>query len=416
MTSLCQRVPDAPDSRGMENALRRAKQLAELRWVPVGRLPSIVSAANEEKNIYNVFFPAWCPQIGANYSAARFEEKYLGTNVSIETYMTALSNPNSVLYTRSLHGKARLSSAYYGTVCSQFASYVFDLPFHIDCQQWPFLDGIELIDPEPLEDLRLCDILNERTKHTAVITGITRDADGKVLDITVTDSTLPQIRSQTFLPIEFKNYWLKNNYEVLRYHKLDQVTYTPNPWIRLEGDPEVERPVPNHVLMLDYGNRSNYLLGETVAISVFDSACSEILLSDENGSSAVISVPENRQVELCPEKTGYYQVTALLENGKSEPVEFCIVDATVSTDKLLYTDLEPVHVSLSCASGDELLGWVVKTSEFAKVWGYPKDENGVIPDGGMLPPGKYLIIGLYKNTFGVYSTKTSAVFEVKKAE
>lgn len=43
MTSLCQRIPDVPDPIGKENALRRAKQLAELRWthaeamLPAGR-------------------------------------------------------------------------------------------------------------------------------------------------------------------------------------------------------------------------------------------------------------------------------------------------------------------------------------------------------------------------------------------
>ena len=414
MSNLRQRIPDVPDSRGMENALRRARQLADLRWTPVAPMPAIVSAGDEEKRIYKTFFRPWCPQTGANYSAARFDEKYVGSSISFETYMTALSNPNSVLYTRSLHGKALLTSAYYGTVCSQFASYMFDLPFHIDCQQWPFLNGIEQINPEPLENLRLCDILNERTKHTAVITGITRDEDGTVLDITVTDSTLPQVRTKTYLPLEFKNYWLKNNYEVLRYQKLDWVTYTPDPWVRLEGDPEAEPPVPNPVLMPDYGNKSNYLLGETVVISVFDPACGAVVLSGENGEDEVIPVPENRQIELHPGKIGFYQVRAVLATGKSEPVEFCVVDAAASTDNAMYREGETVRVSLSCASDDELLGWVVKTPGFAHVWGYPRDERGVIPGGGTVPPGEYLIIGLYKNAFGVYRTKPSPVFAVQK--
>ena len=210
------RIPDVPVFPGMANALRRARQLADLRWTPIRPFPAGMPEGaqpkpGQAKVYYPIFLPAWRPQTGANYSAARFDEKYIGFNVSLHTYMTALANPDSVLYTRSLHGKAPLSSAFYGTVCSEFVSYVLDLPFHIDCQQWPYLDGIEEINPLPLENLKLCDVLNEATRHTAIITGINRDAEGKVVDITVTESTLPHIQTRTFAPQEFVEYWLKKN-------------------------------------------------------------------------------------------------------------------------------------------------------------------------------------------------------------
>ena len=415
MTSLCHKVPDLPDSEGMENALRRAKQMVELRWTPVGAFPAIVSSGIPGTDSSRVFLPAWRPQTGANYSAARFEEKYVGVNISLDTYMTAMANPDSVLYTRNLHGRHRLCAAYYGTVCSQFVSYVMDLPFHIDCQQWPYLDGIEIIDPTPLENLRLCDILNKRTQHTAVITGITRDAEGNIVDITVTESTQPRVQSNAFLPQEFVNYWLKNGYEVLRYHKLDRVTYTPSPWVHVEGDPDLEYPVPNAVLMPNYGDKANYLLGETVTLSVFDPAYTavEIICCEKKTKLPV----ENGKVSLTPEKTGYYRAIAVSEGKRSEPMDFCIVDAKVATDKTEYSEEDLIRPIFFCASAeDELQGWVVKTDAYAKYWGYPVSDDGMVPVEASLPEGKYLIIGLYKNAFGVYSTKPSPVFEVKKVE
>lgn len=406
-------IPDNPDSVGMHNALRRAKQLAELRWTPVRPLPAGIKAEIEgEKRFYSIFLPAWRPQTGANYSAARFNEKYIGYNVSIETYMTALSNPESVLYTRSLHGRAPLSSAYYGTVCSEFVSYVLDMPFHIDCQQWPFLDGIECIDPEPLENLRLCDVLNERTRHTAIITGINRDEAGNVMEITVTESTLPHVQSRTFTPKEFVEYWLKDGYEILRYHKIGQVTYTPSPWVPIEGDPETERPEPNAVLMPDYGDKSNYLLGEAVTLSVFDARCKEVEVALNDGSAERYAVASGK-VTLQPERPGFYRAAAISGDEKSKAVEFCVVDAAVATDKLHYKDGEPVQVSCSCATGDRLLGWVLKTPELAKVWGYP-EENGHVPESAVLSRGEYRIIALYQNLYGVYSSRPSQVFEVKE--
>ena len=412
MASLCQKIPDAPDSAGVENALRRARQLAELRWTPVRAFPIIVSSGIPGTDASRVFAAAWRPRVGANYSAARFDEKYLGLNVSLDTYMSAMANPDSVLYSRNLHGRHRLCAAYYGTVCSQFASYVMDLPFHIDCQQWPFLDGIGIVDPTPLENLRLCDILNERTRHTAVITGINLDAEGNVVDITVTESTPPGIRTTTFLPQEFINCWLNNGYEILRYHKVHRVTYTPSPWVRLEGDPELECPVPNAVLLPDYGDKANYLLGETVTLSVFDPAYTAVEIRC-HGETSVLPV-ENGKVLLTPEKTGYYQAAAVNGDRRSTPVEFCIVDAKAVTVLAEYLEGEPVRPTFSCAAPeDELRGWVVKTDAYAKYWGYPVSDEGVIPAEATLPEGRYLVIGLYRNRYGIYSTPPH-FFAVKK--
>ena len=403
MSNFATRIPDVPESEGMKNALRRARQLAELRWTPVRAFPAIVSAGIPGIDASKVFLSAWRPQIGANYSAARFDEKYVGFNISLDTYMTAMSNPDSVLYTRNLHGRHRLCAAYYGTVCSQFASYVMDLPFHIDCQQWPYLDGIEIIDPTPLENLQLCDILNKRTQHTAVITGITRDEAGTIVDITVTESASPQIQSRTFLSQEFINFWIHNGYEVLRYHKIHQVTYTPSPWVHLEGDPDLEYPTPNPVLMPDYGDKANYLLGETVTLSVFDPAYTAVEIS--SGDEKTVLPVENGKAALIPEKTGYYRAAAVSGEQRSVPVEFCIVDAKVSTDKAEYSEEEEIRPTFSCASAeDELRGWVVKTDAYAKYWGYPVSREGMIPTEATLPEGKYLVIGLYRNRYGIYST------------
>ena len=182
-------LQDQPVSQGMANVLKRAKQFACFRWTPIGPFPVIGSNAGQTEKIpYHL--PAWRPVTGCNYSATRFDEKYLGNNVSLYTFLTALSSPESVLYRRSLHGKANLSAAFYGTVCSAFASYAFDLPFHIDCQQWAVLPGIEPVSLQPIRNVRLCDVLLFRTRHIAFVTDILRTEDGEPVSITVTEATL----------------------------------------------------------------------------------------------------------------------------------------------------------------------------------------------------------------------------------
>ena len=405
---------DIPDSPGMENALRRARQLAELKWTPVQPFPAIVKTGAKEGPAFTpVFLPAWRPQTGMNYSGARFDEKYLGLNVSIETFMTALSNPESVLYTHSLHGRTPLAAAFYGTVCSEFASYVMDIPLHIDCQQWPFLDGIEQIDPEPLENLKLCDILNERTRHTAVITGIRRDVEGKIVDITVTESTPPNIQSKVFTPKEFTEYWLKNNYEILRYKKIDGVTYQANPWVRLEGDPELPKPQPNPTLMPDYGDKANYILGEKIYISVHEPRYDAVEVYVDDAVAERLPVSDGK-VTFSPAFPGFFRITAVTGEERSNPVYCCVVDASAKTNKTHYAEGVPVKVSFVNQSTDSLLGWVVKTSDYAKYWAYLPDGDGGISDSAILPPGSYLIIALYRNEYGIYSSRSSEVFEVKE--
>lgn len=406
--------PDVPKNEGVKNALLRARQLAEIRWTPVGTYPVVYPAGMIGGPTLKGFFKAYRPQTGAGYSAVGYtNEKYIGVNVSIHTYMTAIANPNSVLYTQNQHECGRLSAAFYGTVCSEFASFVLGFPFHIDCPQFSKMEEMEHIDATALENLQLCDLLNEPKTHTAVITGIDRDENGKVVSITVTESTLPKVTETVFLPEEFIGYWLKGGYEVLRYKKLHTVTYTPDPWVQLEGDPAAERPVPNPIILPDYGDKANYRLGETVKLSVFDSAYTKVLL--RLGGRELTLPVEDGDVTFTPEHAGYYQAVAVSVAGESQAVEFCVTDAAVTTDKECYKNGESIRPTFTCAAGDELVGFMVKTDKSAKYWGHIA-ENGSLPDAVQLPAGDYYIIGHYRNRFGVYSATPSPVFHVAQNE
>ncbi len=401
---------DKPANPGMKNALLRAQQLLKLRWTPIGSYPVVYPAAVIGGPTLKGFYKAYRPQTGVGYSAVGYtNEKYVGVNVSIHTYMTAMANPKSVLYTQNQHECGRLSAAFYGTVCSEFASFVLGFPFHIDCPQFSKMEDMEHVNTTALENLQLCDLLNEPKTHTAVITGIDRNENGKVVSITVTESTLPKVTETVFLPEEFTNYYLKNGYEVVRYKKLSAVTYTPDPWVQLEGDPKAERPVPNPIILPNYGDQANYRLGESVTLSIFDSAYTIVLLRHDWEETAL--PVEDGDVIFTPEKTGYYQAVAVSAAGESQAAEFCVTDATVTTDKESYASGENICVSCICPAGDELTGFMVKTDKSAKYWGYVA-ENGGLPEAITLPAGDYYIIAHYRNIFGVYSATPTAVFHV----
>ena len=57
-------IPDKPESVGMANALRRAKQLADLRGTPVRPFPAgmpegIAPKPGMAKVYFPIFLPAW---------------------------------------------------------------------------------------------------------------------------------------------------------------------------------------------------------------------------------------------------------------------------------------------------------------------------------------------------------------------
>lgn len=404
---------DKPVNEGMKNALLRAQQLAFLRWTPIKPFPAIHSTGIAGVNPYPVFLGAYRPLVGANYAAVGYtNEKYVGVNVSIETFMTAVANPNSVLYTTTQHGKGRLTAAFYGTVCSEFASFVLGFPFHIDCPQFSVMEEMEHIDGSCLENLQLCDLLNEPKSHTAIVTGIDRDENGKVVNITVTESTPPQVRITHFLPREFVGCWLEKGYEVLRYKDLHKVTYTPNPWVHLEGDPELPVPVPNPVILPDYGDKANYRLGESVTFSVFDAAYTQIKVRQGDKTVATLALSENADATFSPAAPGYYTAVAVSPAGESLPVEFCVTEAAVVTDRAEYQPGEAVRVSFSCTLDDELAGWMVKKSTHAKFLGIMRSEDGTLSDSAVLPAGEYYIIAHYRNRYGVYSATPTPIFRV----
>ena len=403
-------IPDLPTSQGMKNALLRAQQLLKLRWTPVGSYPVIYPAGAIGAPTLKGFFKPYRPQTGAGYSAVgRTNEKYLGVNVSIHTYMTAMANPKSVLYTQNLHGNGRLTAAFYGTVCSEFASYVLGLPFHIDCPQFSAMEDMEHIDASKLENLQLCDLLNEPKTHTAVITGIDRDEAGKVVRITVTESTLPKVTETEFLPNEFVGYWLNGGFEVLRYKKLHTVTYTPDPWVRLEGDPDLPTPVPNPAILPDYGDKANYRLGESVTLSVFDTRFNEVTVLRNGERVLTLPVSEDGTAAFCPDLPGYYAAVATGANGESEPAEFCVTEAAVTIDSVRG---EEVRVAFTCTLDDELVGWMVKNAAHAKYLGVLRADDGSLADSVRLPSGDYYIIAHYRNRYGVYTATPTAVFHI----
>lgn len=396
-------ISDKPANKGEENVLKRAALLRDVNWTPVKALPALYAEKAEGKSeMLHVHLPAWRPQTGVNYSATRYKEKYVGTNVSLETWLSALSFPESAMYGTNLQGMNKLSSAFYGTVCSQYVSYCLGFPFQIDCQQFPYLEGMHEVEKD-FDALKLCDILNNDTRHTAIVTGVDRYEDGTVAYVTVSEATPPHVISGIFTREVFIKHWFEDNFHVLRYDRVKDVPYGTEPFF---SDPNTELPVINRSLLPDYGQKANYLLGESVVFTVFDGSSVTV---QENGVTAAILPVKNGSAVFTPTHAGLYNAAT----EANEPVAFAVTDAHVTLEKDAFSPGEKLEPTFNNAAADRFLGYVVKNTDFAKVWGYPAPTTGVETPVKVLAPGSYLIIAEYENAYGRYASHP-CFFSVKE--
>ena len=165
-------IADQPENEGVANVLKRSRQMTDVLWQPLKKFPKVYGL--HETDDFSPEFPV----VGLPYSSTRMEERFIGPNLSMETFFTALQDEDSVLYTRDFrhHGNA---AAYYGTVCSVLVGNAINLYTRVPTKLWPDIPGMHLIEPNTVDSLKLGDTLLNAT-HVAIVTGIYRTADGKV--------------------------------------------------------------------------------------------------------------------------------------------------------------------------------------------------------------------------------------------
>lgn len=312
---------DLPESAGVANVLARAELCASVTYETRAVLP------NQEEDI-----PAGKTVTGIVYSSTREETLFVPNAVSLETYLTAMNNPNSYLYTRTV--SLRNSKTYYGTVCSAYVSYCLDLPCIYTTYQLGRLDSIHAPENQSLDGLKLGDILLLEGSHVCIVIDILRDERGRVLQVTEAEATPPGIRTRTYSRKGFQERWFDHGYRIFRYEKIDSVTYEAPAWLNTENGFRAELWM-NPNLCPRRGDKANWPLGETVEIDVLDAEdYTDVEVYREEELISVLPIPKDGCLRLKGLKSGKYFVR--LSNGakKSEPVSLIVVETQISVEDL----------------------------------------------------------------------------------
>lgn len=206
-----------PQHLGQVNVIRKALQLCNVKWTPVrDTMPSCGGGSNSQIVGGRAFFKANVENTGIPYSSTGFDGKAIGSDITLETFMTAVKNPNSVLYTIDLRDtlSSNLVGAYYGNNCSSFTNVVQGIYCIVKGRNNNFAGNKIIEFPKTAEALQIGDVIYLSNAavdsgHTVVVIGIEKDANGFITNITEAEEDGEKARIYTYTKDQFETRFFK---------------------------------------------------------------------------------------------------------------------------------------------------------------------------------------------------------------
>ena len=319
--SIC----DTPKNISVKNALKRAQQISQIEWSPLGNVPNNVG-----------YYYSGTTVKGLPYSSAKENDKFIGLEVSIKTFMTAVHNPRSVLYTEHLgnapyHGTN--CATYYGVVCSSAVDYALGLSVNYVTSMIDTLSCFDRVAIQSPSEIELCDVLWS-PGHVVMVSNIERHAsDSSIAKVSILESSGTSTRIHSYSYSGFKERWEDVGWVLYRYNGFDvKIPYEPNPFVPIEG--ELTSPFKyNDIICTSRGEDVVYREGESVVLNVLNATYANLSLYRDN------ELVEKRRIRSLDEEfkdlpCGNYSVIATDDKGNSsDKVLFTVVDTDVEIER-----------------------------------------------------------------------------------
>lgn len=332
---LCSPIAAQSGKSWQEVAAAHAQILSRVKWMPV---------ADTLPNRKGGFFEKGREYTGVPYSSVRSEGRYIGFDIGLRTFLAAVENPLSVLYTENLTGKVSNAAAYYGSVCSAYTSYA------LGCGIWevsrrygpPVGTGIILVEPQSAEAAKVGDVIytphatESSGSHVEMITAVQRDKSGKVRSILVEESRPPTTATTDRSPKNFNAHLAAKNKQLLRVTDREawRGTNRSEPLLFPNFDLDSTQPKINRSLLLDLGDWVPYQKGSSVKFHIMDRDQRGVKsLFIQRGQDVVDEIAltkpgvQERRFDIC----GDYTAHVIHGDGtKSQACEFAVCDLTLS--------------------------------------------------------------------------------------
>ncbi len=317
-----------------EEVVKRARIMSRLKWTPVADGMPMKGKGDFKKGV---------EYTGVPYSSAKYEGRYIGFDISLKTFLAAVQNPHSVVYTENLSGKVKNAACYYGKVCSSFTSYA------LGCGIWfrsthhvpPHREGVVLVESQSAEGAKVGDVIYTFTKtgcHVELVTAITRDDDGSVTHVRVEESSPPTTKNTNRSTKKFNSHIRPKNRNLYRitdsdaWHgkNLAESLLLPN------YEEDSTKPVINRVLLLDRGDWVPYQKGQVVRFNIMDKDKQGVKkLVIKRGEVVVEEIDKPRKgvtVRMLSDCGDYSAYCVMADGSNSQACEFSVCDLDCNFD------------------------------------------------------------------------------------
>jgi hypothetical protein len=317
-----------------DKSVEYARIMSRVKWTPV--------ADGMPKR--GGHFAAGKEYTGVPYSSVKHVGRYIGFDIFLKTFLAAVENPQSVLYTENLYGKVKNAECYYGKVCSSYTSYA------LQCGIWyvskvhgpEFREGVTIVEPQSAQAAQPGDIIytppasKNGGSHVEMVTEVVRNTDGKVTHVRIEESR-PQTTSNTLRTAKaFDAHLSSRNRELYRITDLDAWRGGNRAEAFLFPNYEDDSATPqiNRAVLLDRGDWVPYQKGQPVKINIMDRDDQGIrALVIKRGGRVVeeIKHPGKGVVERSFDTCGDYTAHCVTNDGSlSQACEFAVCELDFS--------------------------------------------------------------------------------------
>lgn len=335
-------VSDVPENIGVLNAVRKAKQMLELRWTALDEVPRVTQNITAGSSV-TVPYSQVINQVPSM--------------TSMYTFMTAAKNPNSYLYTEDIskapYGHAaNLGKSYYGTHCAGLCWYALGIKGYFNTAQWANIPGMEPIENQSSYGLKLGDILWENG-HVRIVTDITRDNRGRIGNIYSIEAVYPI--ASLYVKCVNQNRWTADSLDAefksgrfiaYRYRKIYASPYEQSPYVTVEDEVPITATF-NTALIPRKGDKANWGIGEDIVIDVLEPG-SYTSVEIQKDEAAYKSVSITNVVTLSNLPYGKYRARLTNGTATSDWCYWIVLDYSISVTKL--GDAQ-AKISFSSANG-----------------------------------------------------------------
>lgn len=233
----------------------RGELISGVRWTPVGLIPTVNGG----------FFDAGLEYTGIPYSSVKELDKFVGIDVSCYTFLSAMRNPYSVLYTEDVsnppyHGIG--CGPFYGTVCSTTVNYALGLGFPLSTRLYPdFTELFHEIENQDISEVRPGCIMLKRGSHVVVVTKVWIDSEGRVENVRILEATKHITSFFSYTAEQFLQRWKDSSWVMYQYMKMDEIP-------EVEENPDAF--IYNDDLCTTRGDNVCYRVGEPVTFSILN--------------------------------------------------------------------------------------------------------------------------------------------------